>query len=51
MAQTKARLEQEIARLGGRYAHVSTESIDPRHDDVQGEAWLHGRFTYRLYRA
>ena len=29
---------------------VLSESVDSRHDDVQGEAWLHGRFTYVLYR-
>ena len=51
LAQTRLRLDQEIARMGGTYAHVLAESIDPRHDDVKGEAWLHGRFTYMLYRA
>ena len=51
MAQTGVRLEQEIARMGGTYAHVLTESIDPGRNDVTGEAWLHGRFTYMLYRA
>jgi hypothetical protein len=51
MAQTGARLEQEIARMGGDYAHVFAESIDPRRNDVSGEAWLHGRFSYVLYRA
>ena len=50
MARTEARLEQEIARLGGRYAHILHESIDSRHDDRVNEAWLHGRFTYVLYR-
>jgi hypothetical protein len=50
MAQTSARLSQEISRLGGRFAHVLDESIDPRHDEVKGEAWLHGRFKYVLYR-
>jgi hypothetical protein len=35
MAQTRIRLEQEIAR----------------HDDAKGEAWLHGRFTYTLFTA
>jgi hypothetical protein len=50
MANTHARLAQEIARLGGHYAHVSDESIDARHDDAAGEAWLHGRFSYMLYR-
>jgi hypothetical protein len=48
MAQAGARLEQEVARLGGRYAHVLDESVDSRHDDVTSEAWLHGRFTYVL---
>jgi len=50
MANTHARLAQEIARLGGHYAHVYDESIDARHDDAAGEAWLHGRFSYMLYR-
>ena len=50
MSQTQTRLADEIARLGGRYAHVLDESIDTRHDDAIGEAWLHGRFTYMLYR-
>lgn len=50
MEQTRNRLAAEIARLGGRYAHVLDESIDTRHDAVTGEAWLHGRFTYMLYR-
>jgi hypothetical protein len=49
MAKTGARLEQEIVRLGGHYAHVLDESIDSRHDGATGEAWLHGRFTYTLY--
>ena len=50
MSRTRHRLAEEIARLGGRYAHVRTESIDTRHDDATGEAWLHGRFEYTLYR-
>jgi hypothetical protein len=50
MARTDERLAQEIARLGGRYAHILHESIDSRHDDRVNEAWLHGRFTYVLYR-
>jgi hypothetical protein len=50
MAATRSRLEQEIARLGGSYAHVLNESIDSRHDDATGEAWLHGRFSYVLSR-
>ena len=50
MSNTHARLAQEIARLGGHYAHVHDESIDVRHDDATCEAWLHGRFSYMLYR-
>ena len=50
MAQTRVRLAEEIARLGGRYAHVREESIDTRHDNSTGEAWLYGRFGYTLYR-
>jgi len=50
MANTTARLLQEIARLGGHYAHVHDESIDTRHDDATGEAWLYGKFSYMLYR-
>ena len=50
MQQTHVRLEQEIARLGGDYAHVVDEIIETRHDDANGEAWLRGRFRYVLYR-
>jgi hypothetical protein len=50
MANTDERIREEIARLGGRYAHVLQESIEPRHNTATGEAWLHGRFTYTLYR-
>jgi len=50
MAQAESRLVQEVARLGGDFAHVHDESIEPKHDDAAGEAWLHGRFSYMLYR-
>jgi hypothetical protein len=50
MADAERRFVQEIARLGGHFAHVHDEAIDPRHDDAAGEAWLHGRFGYMLYR-
>jgi hypothetical protein len=50
MASAERRLLQEAARLGGDYAHVHDEAIAPKHDEVAGEAWLHGRFTYMLYR-
>lgn len=50
MAQTGIRLDREIARLGGHYAHVLEEVIDSRRDDAAGETWLQGRFRYVLYR-
>jgi hypothetical protein len=50
MTNTTSRLVDEVARLGGHYAHVRDEAISPKHDDAAGEAWLHGRFTYMLYR-
>jgi hypothetical protein len=50
ITRTEARLTQEIARLGGDYAHIHAESITPKHDAATGESWLHGRFTYMLYR-
>jgi len=50
MVQTHDRLQQEVARLGGDFAHVLRESIDTRHNEATGEAWLHGRFTYVLFR-
>jgi hypothetical protein len=50
MRHVRDRLEQEVARLGGDYAHVMQESLETRRDDVRGEAWLYGRFTYLLLR-
>ena len=50
MANAEGRLAQEVKRLGGHFAHVRDEAIDPKHDDAAGEAWLHGRFRYLLYR-
>jgi hypothetical protein len=50
MDQARIRLHREIARLGGRYAHVLEEFVDSRRDDAAGEAWLQGRFRYALYR-
>jgi hypothetical protein len=50
MANARERLLQEIARLGGRYAHVLSESIEPQHNAASGETWLRGRFAYVLYR-
>jgi hypothetical protein len=50
MSKVGVRLEQEVTRLGGNYAHVLDEAVDSHHDDVTNESWLHGRFTYMLYR-
>jgi hypothetical protein len=50
MAQARIRLEQEVERLDGKYAHVRSESVDSKHHPASGEAWLHGVFTYMLYR-
>ncbi len=44
------RLAQEAARLGGDCAHVLDEHVDVKHDPTSDEAWLHGRYTYMLYR-
>ena len=48
--QATTRLMEEVARLGGRYAHVLEEAIEVKHDDAAGTTWLHGRYTYTLYR-
>jgi hypothetical protein len=50
MANAESRVVQEVARLGGHFAHIHDEAIDPKHDDATGQAWLHGRFSYMLYR-
>jgi hypothetical protein len=50
MRQARGRLEQEMARLDGDYAHVLSEAITRKRDDARSESWLHGRFTYVLYR-
>ena len=50
MDHARIRLEQEIKRLGGDFAHVLDEHIDSHRDDAQNESWLHGRFSYVLYR-
>jgi len=50
MERARLRLEQEVVRRGGRYAHVRDEAIASRHDDAIGESWLYGRFRYTLYR-
>ena len=44
-----SRLEQEVVRLRGHYAHVFDERIDTKRNEAAGVAWLHGRFRYTLY--
>ena len=50
LSVTTSRMDQEIARLGGTCAHVLSEHIEVKRDAVSNEAWMHGRFTYMLYR-
>ena len=50
MANVSKRLEEEVSRLGGNYAHVLTESVDSKRNDVTNEAWLHGSFGYVVCR-
>ena len=38
MEQVRKRLEREILRQGGSYAHVLSESVDSKHDAVSGAA-------------
>ena len=38
LEEAHRRSTQEIRRLGGAYAHVASEHIEPRHDDRTGEA-------------
>jgi hypothetical protein len=49
-AEVELRLTQEVARLGGRWAHVLNERIDTKRDAATNETWLHGSYTYVLYR-
>ena len=50
MAHAEGRLAQEIARFGGDCAHVHQESIEVCHAEAANQAWLHGRFSYLVYR-
>ena len=50
VAAATSRIGQEVARLGGRFAHVLDERIEVKHDAVRSEAWMHGQYTYMLYR-
>jgi hypothetical protein len=50
MDHARIRLEQEIPRLGGHFAHVLDEHIESHRNDATDESWLHGRFNYVLFR-
>lgn len=50
MRNASERLEQEIARLDGDYAHVLEERVESKYSGATGESWLAGRFRYVLYR-
>jgi hypothetical protein len=50
MQHATERLEQEVRRLGGHYAHILEEHVESHRDDVTNESWLKGRFSYVLYR-
>lgn len=50
MAHAAERLGQEIARLGGDYAHVLDEHVESKYSGATGQSWLTGRFQYMLYR-
>ena len=50
MERLHVRLDQEVHRLGGHYAHVLAETIGTKRDDRSGEVWVHGRINYMLLR-
>lgn len=50
MKNVTHRIEQEVHRLGGSCAHVLSESVDSRRNDITNEAWLHGSFACVVYR-
>ena len=50
MAEANTRLAGKVTQLGGDYARVTDETIDPRHDPKADESWLHGTFRFVLYR-
>ena len=50
MGRVHHRLDQEVHRLGGDYAHVLDETTGSKHDHHSGEVWLHSRITYSLLR-
>jgi hypothetical protein len=49
-AEATRRIIQEVRRQGGSCAHVVDEQIEPHTDYAAGTMWLHGRYTYVMYR-
>jgi hypothetical protein len=43
-------MAEKASKIMCRHGHVLHESLDAQHDEATGEAWLHARFTYALYR-
>jgi hypothetical protein len=50
LEEATRRIEQEIHRQGGSCAHIVDEQVEPKVDYSIGKMWLHGRYTYVLYR-
>ena len=48
-ARARARIGDEVTRLGGSCAHVVDEVIAVRRDDGSGDFWLSGTFRYVMY--
>ena len=49
MSRARARIGDEVTRLGGSCAHVVDEVIAVRRDDGSGDFWLSGTFRYVMY--
>jgi len=44
------RLEAELDRLGGAYAHVLEEDVTPHVDHANAQYWLIGKARYTIYK-
>ena len=49
MDNARARIVQEVERLGGSCAHVTDEVVTKRDDAAEGNSWLAGRFRFVMY--
>lgn len=49
MGRVATRVDGELQRGGGAYAHVLNETVNSKRNDITNEAWLHGSFTYVVY--